>query len=514
MRMTLRVVLIGVLLGAAVVAWGAGLNPSQAPAGAVPGKGEQPPAGNGGPSPAAPSGRGELLPSKDGGPSPAAHPNDKTYEQLDLLVDVLNYVQENYVDEPDTRQLIYGAASGMVRTLDPFSQFMEPGAHREIKAETEGRFGGVGIRLILQDDWLTVLTPLPGTPAYRLGLLPNDRIIEIDGETTRDLKVADAMEKLRGAPGTKVKVTVLRWPQGDTSVSSGKGERPPLPGEENGRSIGATDPGAAPSKDGGPLPSDESGVRKEYAITRENIKIESVRYRKLESRVGYLRIAEFSARTTEDFHDAMRALSKDGLAGLILDLRFNPGGLLTAAVDVASSFLGGDKLIVYTQGRRRDGRQEFRSGAQAPYQDLPLVVLVNEGSASGAEIIAGALQDHRRALLMGGRTYGKASVQSVIPLPDKSALRLTVARYYTPNGRSIQRDDKKKTGGIIPDITVQVPREMDDKLFAQWEMIYEPGKKPRSAAKKDEIVRDEVLERAAEIIKARDALGRLKGKDT
>ncbi|MFA6002603.1 MAG: S41 family peptidase [Elusimicrobiota bacterium] len=406
----------------------------------------------------------------------AVRAQDQTYEQLDLLVDVLNYIQENYVDESEPQKLIYGAASGMVRTLDAFSQFMEPGVHSEIKAETDGQFGGIGIRMVMRDDWLAVLTPMPGTPAYRAGLLPNDRLVEIGGETAKDLQVADAMDKLRGAPGTKVKIKIVRWPE------------------------------AAPA-------AEDEGTEKEFELVRDNIKIESVQRRMLDSEAGYLRIIEFSAHTVADFHEAMRDLLGRGMKGLVLDLRHNPGGLLGAAVDVASSFLGPDKLVVYTQGRRPDSRQEFRSGRGAPYVDLPLIVLVNEESASGSEIIAGALQDQRRALLMGSRTFGKASVQSVIPLPDKSGLRLTVARYYTPNGRSIQRDEKKKTGGITPDISVAIPRDTSDKLFAQWELIYEPGKKPRSAIRKEDMARDEVLNRAQELIRARDLLGRIKGQD-
>jgi carboxyl-terminal processing protease len=462
MRTTLRLTLIGLML--AVV---------EAPA-------------RGGPA-----GPGASDPPKA---SVAARPqgDDKTYEQLSFLVDVLNYIQENYVDPIEIQKLVYGAAGGMVRTLDPFSQFMEPEANQEIKAETEGEFGGIGIRMIMKDDWLTVLTPLPDTPAYRAGMLPNDRIIEIDGESTKELEVADAMEKLRGAPGSKVRITIMRWPETEAGA----------------RTAVKVSSGAAVA-----APSEEEGVEKEFLLSRENIKIESVQYRKLEGQIGYVRISEFSARTTQEFRDAMRELSRDGLSGLVLDLRFNPGGLLTSAVDVAGSFLGGEKLIVYTQGRRPDSHQEFRSGAQAPYQDLPLVLLVNGASASGSEIVAGALQDHRRALLLGERTYGKASVQSVIPLPNKCALRLTIAHYYTPNGRSIHRDEKKKTGGITPDVVIPVPHDIEDKIFAQWEMIYEPGKKPRSAVKKDETARDEVLDRAMALIKAGDLLGRLKGKD-
>lgn len=404
---------------------------------------------------------------------PARAAGDETYKQLRVLIDTLNDVQDNYVDEPDTHKLIYGAASGMVRTLDPFSQFMEPEGAREIKTETEGEFGGLGIHIGVKDDWLTVITPIPGTPAYRLGILPNDRIAEIDGETTKDLTLEDAFKKLRGSPGTKVRLTILRAP------------------EEGAE---------------GPWNS------REFTLTREVIKIETVRHWKQEDAIGYLRITEFSARTAGDVLEGAKSLKKEGAASLILDLRNNPGGLLSAAVEVASDFIGDNKLIVYTQGRKAENRQEFRSGAQAPFADLPLVVLVNEGSASGAEIVAGALQDHHRAVLMGTRTYGKASVQSVIPLADGSALRLTVARYYTPSGRSIQRDEKKKTGGIVPDLLVPIGRETEAKLYAQWEMVYAKDKKPRSMVKKEDSVRDETLERAVELLKAREALSNLKVK--
>lgn len=408
------------------------------------------------------------------GAAPAAPASDKTYEQLKILVDVLNYVQDNYVDEPDTQKLIHGAASGMVRTLDPFSQFMDPEAHREIKTETEGQFGGIGIRIGLKDDWLTVITPLPGTPAYRLGILPNDRIAEIDGETTKDMSLTDALKKMRGAPGAKVKLLVLRGPEG-----GGEGAWTPH----------------------------------EFALARETVKIESVQHWKLDGNVGYLRIIEFSARTAEDVQEALRSLKKEGTASLVLDLRNNPGGLLSAAVEVASDFIGDNKLIVYTQGRKPENRQEFRAAPQAPYAKLPLVALVNEGSASGAEIVAGAFQDHRRAVIMGERTYGKASVQSVIPLSDNSGLRLTVARYYTPAGRSIQRDDKSKTGGIAPDIVVSIPRETEAKLYAQWDLIYAKGKKPQPAVKKEELVKDEALDRAVELLKAREVLSSLTPKE-
>lgn len=396
---------------------------------------------------------------------------DKTYEQLKLLVDVLGFVQDNYVDEPETQKLIYGAATGMVRTLDPYSQFMEPELHREMKTETEGQFGGVGLRLTFKDDWLTVQTPMPGGPAYRLGVLPNDRVVEIDGEATKDMGMSDALRTLRGAPGTKVKLKLERGP------------------EE------------------GPEDAYKTVV---VEITRELVKIESTLSLKLDGGVGYLRITEFSAKTADDVADALKKLKKEGATSLIIDLRNDPGGLLSAAVEIASMFLGEGKLVVYTQGRRADSRQDFTAGAKAPYPSLPLVVLINGGSASGSEIVAGAMQDHKRAVVVGERSFGKASVQSLIPLPDGSGLRLTVARYYTPSGRAIHRDDKNKTGGITPDIVVPVTPEAEAKLYAQWEMIYAKDKKPRSVVKDAELVKDEALERAVELLKARDVLGALK----
>jgi carboxyl-terminal processing protease len=400
----------------------------------------------------------------------AQSPQDKTYEQLKVLVDVLSYIQENYVEEPDSQKLIYGAASGMVRTLDPFSQFMDPEAHDEIKTETEGEFGGLGIRIAVKDDWLTVMTPLPGTPAYRAGILPNDRLVEIDGATTKDMTLGDALKQLRGAPGTKVRLTLMRGPEDE-------GEGP--------------------------------WAAHEFTLAREIVKIESVQSWMLNPTVGYLRIDEFSARTSEDTMSALNDLKKQGMQSLVLDLRNNPGGLLSAAVDVASDFIGDNKLIVYTQGRKADSRQDFRAGPTAPFGALPMILLINGGSASGSEIVAGALQDHKRAVIMGLRSYGKASVQSVIPLSDGAGLRLTVAHYYTPLGRSIHRDEKAKTGGITPDIVVPVPRDTEAKLYTQWDMIYAMGKKPKSVVKKDDLVKDETLDRAVELLKARDVLSSL-----
>lgn len=406
---------------------------------------------------------------------PIVHAADKTYEQLKILVDILDYIKENYVEEMDTGKLIYGAAAGMVRTLDPFSQFMEPDTHKEIKTETEGQFGGLGIRIGVKDGWPTVITPLPGTPAYRLGVLPNDRIIKIEAEPTKDMNLVEAVKRLRGDPGTKVNITIAREPD---AANAGK----------------------------------EWTVH-EFAITREIIKIESVYSKMLEGQTGYVRITEFSATTPRDLANALNDLKKQGSSSLVLDLRNNPGGLLSAAVEVSSDFIGDSKLIVYTQGRRAESRQDFRANSRAPFQNIPMAVLMNEGSASGSEIVAGALQDHHRAVVIGERSFGKASVQSVIPLADGSGLRLTVARYYTPSGRSIHRDEKKQTGGIVPDILVPVAQEVEVKLQSQMDEVHIPGQKPKSNVKPEEKVKDEILERAIEILKAREVLSNLKIKE-
>ena len=392
---------------------------------------------------------------------------DDTYERMKLLVDVLGYIQDNYVDDVPVQQLVYGAASGMVRTLDPFSQFLDPELNREMKTETEGQFGGVGLRLAMKDDWLTVMTPMPGSPAYRAGILPNDRIAEIDGQPAKDIDMADALKRMRGAPGTKVRLKVLR----------------------------------------GPDEAGEAGWKPvEFELRRELIKIESVVSRMLDQQTGYLRVIEFSAKTVDDMADALKELKSQGMTSLVLDLRNNPGGLLSGAVEGASLFLGDGRLIVYTQGRKPESRQDFTAGAKAPYATLPLVVLINGGSASAAEIVTGAMQDYKRAVVVGSRSYGKASVQSLIPLGDGSGLRLTVAHYYTPLGRSIQRNEKTGTGGITPDIVVDVPPDVEAKLYAQWETVYGKDKRPRPAVKPEEMVRDEALERAVELLKVRDVL--------
>ncbi|OGS14246.1 MAG: hypothetical protein A2285_05520 [Elusimicrobia bacterium RIFOXYA12_FULL_57_11] len=394
---------------------------------------------------------------------------DKTYQQLKIIVDVLELIKESYVDVIDPQKLIYGAAKGMVAELDAYSQFMEPDIYERVKSDTEGEFGGIGIRVDMREGWLTVVTPLPNTPAWRAQMLPGDKITKIEGESTKDIIIDVLIKKLRGTPGTKVNITVAREPEDKNA----------------------------------------EWISRDITITRELIKTENVKSRMLDEKTGYVKIIEFTGHATENVAKALQELKGKGMEALVLDLRYNPGGLLASAVDVSKMLMNAERMVVYTKGRKPENYQEFRTGSSAPYENLPLVVLINRYSASASEIVAGAMQDNRRAVIIGERSFGKASVQSIIPLTDKSALRLTIAKYYTPNGKSIQHDAKNETGGITPDITIKVPLETEKKLLQQSEELYFPGKEDKAVKKKDE-VKDEVLDRAVELLKAREVLGNLK----
>ena len=393
---------------------------------------------------------------------------DRTYEQLKLIVDVMELIKDNYVDQIDPQKLVYGAAKGMVDELDDFSQFMEPDVYSRVKSDTEGEFGGIGIRVDVKDGWLTVVTPLPNTPAWKAQMMPGDKIIKIEGESTRDMIIDDAIKKLRGKPGTQVKITTAREPEDKNA----------------------------------------EWTTRDLTLTRELIKTENVKWRMLDDKIGYIRIVEFTGHVTENFEKAMSELKGKGMESLVIDLRYNPGGLLAAAVDISKLFMNDNRMIVYTKGRKPENYQEFRANGKAPYETLPLVILINRYSASASEIVAGAMQDNKRAVIVGERSFGKASVQSMIPLFDKSALRLTIAKYYTPSGKSIQHDAKNEHGGISPDIAVKVPLETEKKLLQQEDEIYYPGKDEKDGKKKD-LVKDEVLGRAEELLKARAVLSNL-----
>jgi len=389
---------------------------------------------------------------------------DLTYQKLKVLLDVLNFSVENYVEEVDADKLIYAAARGITRELDPFSQFMEPEFYQELKVETEGKFGGLGIRIAIRDDMLTVVTPMPGTPAFRAGILPGDRITHIEGVSTQGITIEEAVKKLRGTPGTKVTITISR-----------EGDKEP----------------------------------RDFTITRAEIKIEVIKSKMLDETVGYLAIYEFNANTTDEARQALAALRRKGMRSLVLDLRNNPGGLLDQAVETSKLFIGGGKLIVYTEGRRSP-RREYRAGTTAPEVTIPMVTLVNGGSASGAEILAGALQDNKRSLIVGSRTFGKASVQSVVQLDGGCGLKLTTAHYYTPSGRLIHRVERQNvrtstataTWGIAPDVTVEVSRDTEAKLYMQRDEVHALGKEPAPSVKPEDRVRDEALDRAVEILRA------------
>jgi carboxyl-terminal processing protease len=330
----------------------------------------------------------------------------ETYDELETFTNILSIVQKNYVDQVDTRQLLEGAVNGMLGSLDPHSAYLTPDLYKELQVDTKGSFGGLGIEITNRGGVLTVVSPIEDTPAARAGIQPGDQIIKIDGEFTKDLSLADAVKKMRGPRGSKVVVSVKR-----------------------------------------------EGVPEllDFTLTRENIQIQSVKYKDLGDGYGYIRVTQFQERTSTALDEAIASLSggnDDNLRGLILDLRNDPGGLLSQAVKVADTFLDSG-LIVYTDGRLDSQKQKYFAHKPGSHTEFPMVVLVNGGTASAAEIVAGALQDHKRALVLGTQTFGKGSVQTILPLDDQSALRLTTALYYTPSGRSIQAT------GIAPDILME-----------------------------------------------------------
>ncbi len=328
----------------------------------------------------------------------------ETYEELKTFSEVLTQVQKHYVDETKPKDLIQGAIRGMLATLDPHSAYMTPEMYKEMQVETRGEFGGVGIQIGVKDNQLAVIAPIEGTPAHRAGIKAGDFIIKVNDDTTKDLSLMDAVQKMRGPKGTEVSLTIQR--------------------------------------DGTPDPL-------VFSLIRDTIKIQSVKSKVIEN-LGYLRLTQFQEATGRDLSRAIKQLKEQKVAGTILDLRNNPGGLLTAAVDVSEQFLPGGKLIVYTKSREGK-KDEWFAKSKDQTDDLPVIVLVNEGSASASEIVAGALQDWGRAVIVGATSFGKGSVQTILALGDGSGLRLTTAKYYTPKGRSIQ------STGITPDIVVKLP---------------------------------------------------------
>ncbi|HEY7716148.1 MAG TPA: S41 family peptidase [Candidatus Binatia bacterium] len=326
------------------------------------------------------------------------------YESLESFSNILSIVRKNYVEEVDTKTLVSGAINGMLHSLDPHSAYLTPDLYKELQSDTQGRFGGLGIEITVKGGILTVVSPIEDTPAFKAGIKPGDQIFKIEEEFTKDMSLVDAVKKMRGLKGTKINLTIRR--------------------------------------EGSPDLID-------FSLVRDIIRVRSVRSRSLEPGYGYIRLAQFQERSDRDLQRALEKLAaeKGGMKGLVLDLRNNPGGLLTQAVRVSDLFLESG-LIVYTEGRIEAQKQKYFAQKDGSWMDFPIVVLVNGGSASASEIVAGALQDHKRAVVLGTKTFGKGSVQTILPLDDSSALRLTTARYFTPNGRSIQ------TTGIVPDIVL------------------------------------------------------------
>lgn len=328
----------------------------------------------------------------------------ETYEELKTFSEVLNQVQRHYVDETKTKELVQGAIRGMLSTLDPHSAYMTPEMYKEMQVETKGEFGGVGIQIGVKENRLAVIAPIEGTPAQRAGIKAGDFIVKVNDETTKDLTLMDAVQKMRGPKGTKVNLTIQR-----------EGTPDPL----------------------------------QFTLMRDTIKIESVKSKIIDN-LGYVRLTQFQEATGRDLAKAIKQFREQKVQGAILDLRNNPGGLLTAAVDVSEQFLPNGKLVVFT--KNREGKKdEWLAKSKDQMDELPMIILVNEGSASASEIVAGALQDWGRAVIVGTTSFGKGSVQTILPLGDGSGLRLTTAKYYTPKGRSIQ------STGITPDIVVKLP---------------------------------------------------------
>jgi carboxyl-terminal processing protease len=346
-------------------------------------------------------------------PSVSAVPR-QDYESLEAFTNILAIVKKNYVEDVETKNLVSGAINGMLSSLDPHSAYLTPELYKELQMDTQGRFGGLGIEITIRGGILTVVSPIEDTPAAKAGVKPGDQIFKIEDEFTKDMTLVDAVKKMRGPRGTKITISIKR--EGVPELIN-------------------------------------------FTLVRDTIRVQSVRSRNLEEGYGYIRLAQFQERSDRDLQRSLEkmAAEKGGIKGVVLDLRNNPGGLLTQAVRIADLFLDSG-MIVYTDGRIESQKQKYFAQKDSSWMDFPMVVLVNGGSASASEIVAGALQDHKRAVVLGTKTFGKGSVQTILPLDDSSALRLTTARYFTPKGRSIQ------AAGIVPDIIVESVPQAEGKV--------------------------------------------------
>ncbi|MDP8290051.1 MAG: S41 family peptidase [Candidatus Susulua stagnicola] len=361
---------------------------------------------------------------------------DELYRELEIFAEGLVLIESKYVEEETAEDLIYGAMRGIALSLDPYSQFLTPDDYKNLLVETEGKFGGLGIEITMKHGLLTIISPIEDTPAWKAGIEAGDIIIKIDGEMTKDITLNGAVKQLRGDPGTKVILTVVR---------------------------------------------DESRKVEDITIVRGIIKIKDIkRPMILEDGVGYVKIGEFRESTSKDLSKALEKLDKEGLEALIIDVRNNPGGLLNSSIDISSKFLSNGEVVVSTDSRNEEKRIYRSEFFGKKYLNIPIVVLVNKGSASASEILAAALRENNRAVLIGETTFGKGSVQTILPLSDGSAMRLTTSKYYTPNGESIHEK------GIEPDIII--PKENVEKT--EEDVFEDLDKKKEFDYKKDnQIVR-------------------------
>ena len=352
--------------------------------------------------------------------------DDATYQGLSNFTRVLDLVERNYVEEVNSEDLTNSAIEGMLKTLDPYSAYLSPERYRELEIGTSGEFGGVGMEGSVEKGVLTVIAPIEGTPAEKAGIKPKDQIIEIDGQPTEGMVVQEAVKLLRGPRGSSVNVTIIRE--------------------------GETEP-------------------RVITLVRDKILVKSVKPSLLNDGIGYIRVTQFQDHTSQELTEALhelRAQNGGELNGLILDLRNNPGGLLAEAIDMVDEFID-NGLIVSVRGRTQDQSREYYATKNGEFQEFPIVVLVNEGSASASEVVAEALQDSNRAVIMGTKTFGKGSVQTIIKLEDGSGLKLTTAKFYAPSGRSINEV------GVTPDITVVNENNHDKQLDSAINILKTPG---------------------------------------
>ena len=409
-----------------------------------------------------------------GGGVMRARSADADYDALRRFSQVLDMVEQYYVKDVEQKELIDGALKGMLQGLDPHSTLLSTKEFQEMQESTNGEFFGVGVEITMENGQVLVVAPIEDTPGYRAGLRSGDIIVAVDGQYTMEMSLSEASSKMRGKRGTEVELLVLH-----------KGEQRPVT----------------------------------MRIKREAIPVVSVKARELEPGYHWIRLTRFSGRTTQELLDVLRDAKKNDIKGIVLDLRNNPGGLLDQSVSVSDVFLK-DGVIVSIRGREEGNSRSYSAKSQADDVDVPMVVLVNAGTASAAEIVAGALRDQKRALILGERTFGKGSVQNIIPLPDGTGLKLTVALYYTPSGKSIQAE------GIVPDFELawEAPREQDKSDLSLREQdlsrhLEQAGKNGKSRKKADDkaaeeneqlLARDNQLRMALQFVKTLPALRQLR----